>query len=59
LNDFPLCTLHNDPMVCDINHLLFICPSLSTHRDHLLSILNTSNITFDLIGILSNNKKTS
>jgi hypothetical protein len=57
LNNSPLCTLHNDPMFCDINHLLFICPSLSTHRDHLLSILNTSNITFDLISILSNQQK--
>ncbi|KAF0759666.1 RNase H domain-containing protein [Aphis craccivora] len=59
LNDSPLCTLHNNPMVCVINHLLFIYPSLSTHRDHLLSILNTSNIPFDTKIYFLKNKKTS
>jgi len=32
-------------MVCVLNHLLFIYPSISLHRDHILSLFNSSNIS--------------
>jgi hypothetical protein len=57
LNDSSLCTLHNDPMVCDISHLIFSCPSLSTQRVQLISRLNLSNIPFVTKNIFSVQQK--
>ena len=57
LNDSSFCILHNDPMVCDITHLIFICPSLLPRSDHLLSLFNSYNIFFNTKNILSNQQK--
>uniref|UniRef100_A0A2S2R7S7 Uncharacterized protein n=1 Tax=Sipha flava TaxID=143950 RepID=A0A2S2R7S7_9HEMI len=35
-NSSPLCTLHNIETVCNFNHIIFHCPSLSPSR-HLFS----------------------
>jgi hypothetical protein len=53
LNDSLLCTLHNEPMVCDISHLIFSCPILLTQRVQLISRLNLSNIPFVTKNIFS------
>jgi len=38
LNSSPFCTLHHTDAVCDLNHLLFHCPSLHSSRLLLFSL---------------------
>lgn len=57
LNNSPLCTLHTDPMVCDISHLIYSCPNLSTQRDLLFSFLNFYNIPINNKNIFSTQQK--
>lgn len=53
------CTIYY-PMVCDISHLLFICPILSTHRDHLYCPFWTPRISLSILYKFSEiNKKNS
>ena len=53
LNDSPLCTLHTTPSICDISHILFDCPYLSSKRADLIRIFDSFNIPFNIQLILS------
>jgi len=44
-NNSSHCTHHDNPVICDISHIIFNCPSkLSPQRAKLLSLLNSSNL---------------
>ena len=47
LNNSPLCTLHSNPQICDISHILFSCPNLFLERQKLISLFNLHSIPFE------------
>jgi len=53
LNNSPLCTFHNNLSICDISHLIFNYPKLSSKRAYLNFLFNSSNILFDTNYIFS------
>ena len=53
LNDSPFCTLHLYECVCDLPHILFVCPALHGKRLILISSLQSLNIPFNLQSILN------
>lgn len=54
LNDSPLCMFHvHDPMICDISHILFHCPSLVPQRNTLFTLIHSFNVKLDTQSILS------
>jgi ribonuclease HI len=55
LNDSPLCTLHIEESICDLSHILFDCPSLSTKRTTLFNSLKSLNIPLNIFDILNSN----
>ena len=57
LNDSPMCTLHTTENVCDLQHLLFHCPSLCSERLNLLKLFSDLNISPNLFSILNSNSE--
>jgi len=57
LNDSPMCTLHTTESICDLQHLLFHCPSLCSERLYLLKLLSALNIPLNLFFILNSNSE--
>ncbi|XP_025418121.1 uncharacterized protein LOC112688914 [Sipha flava] len=57
LNDSPLCTRHFSPATCNITHILFNCPYISSQRESFLSQINSLNIPANPQSILSYNSQ--
>jgi len=57
LNNSPHCTFHDNPVICEISHIIFNYPKLSPQRTKLLSLLNSFNIPFNIPDILSTQQK--
>jgi len=53
LNDSPLCPRHNEETICDIDHLMFVCPSLRDLRICLKEVLRNLDIPYNVPSIFS------
>ena len=53
LNDSSLCTLNMGESICDLSHILFDCPSLTSQRIKLFSSLNSLKTQINLFSILN------
>jgi hypothetical protein len=58
LNDSPYCTKHPEEIICDLSHIIFICPSLSHNRLILFNFLKSQNIQLTPPSILNSHSET-
>lgn len=57
LNDSPYCTKHSEEIICDLSHIIFSCPSLSSNRLTLFNFLKSQTIQLTLPSILNPNSE--
>jgi len=52
LSDSPLCPRHDEEQICNLSHIIFVCPDFNNPRASFLLRLHSLGVPLDTVNIL-------